>query len=178
MEFKGENLSKALNKFGKKTVEVAAANLLRSKRGYDTGKLLKSIDYDVAVTLNAFSLKFNYEDYGEQIDKGRGKSNNSQGGVVYQNILEWVKRKKLRPRNSKGQYEAWKNKTQQQRSIAFLVARKINRFGYEGNGFFTNAFKQTYKKLPKEIKKAYMLDFEKFMSFTLDEIKTNGNNGN
>jgi len=40
MEFKGENLSKALNKFGKKTVEVAAANLLRSKRGYDTGKLL------------------------------------------------------------------------------------------------------------------------------------------
>ena len=72
MEFKGENLSKALNKFGKKTVEVAAANLLRSKRGYDTGKLLKSIDYDVAVTLNAFSLKFNYEDYGEQIDKGRG----------------------------------------------------------------------------------------------------------
>lgn len=178
MEFKGENLTKALNKFGQKTIEVAASNLLRSKRGYDTGKLLKSIDYDVAVTLNAFSLKFNYEDYGEEIDKGRGASKQSQGGVVYKNILEWVKRKKLRPRNSKGQYEAWKNKVQQQRSIAFLVARKINRFGYKGNGFFTNAFKQTYKNLPKSIKDAYMLDFDKFMKFTLDEIKRNGNDSN
>lgn len=177
MEFKGENLEKALKKFGQKTIEVAGANLVRSKRGVDTGKLLKSLDYDVAVTLNAFSLKFNYENYGEQIDKGRGKSNTSQGGVVYKNILEWVKRKRLRPRNSRGQFEAWKNKTQQQRSIAFLVARKINRFGYKGNGFFTNAFKQTYKKLPKDIKKAYMLDFDKFMKFTLDQIQ-NGNNSN
>jgi|TARA_B110000444_G_C18826528_1_gene590659 hypothetical protein len=177
MEFKGENLQKALKKFGKKTVEVAAANLVRSKRGVDTGKLLKSIDYDLAVTLNAFSLKFKYLDYGEAIDKGRGKANTSQGGVVYRNILEWVKRKRLRPRNSRGQFEAWRNKTQQQKSIAFLVARKINRFGYKGNGFFTNAFKQTYKKLPKDIKTAYMLDFDKFMKFTLDEIQ-NGNNGN
>jgi len=177
MEFKGENLQKALKKFGKKTVEVAAANLVRSKRGVDTGKLLKSIDYDLAVTLNAFSLKFKYLDYGEAIDKGRGKANTSQGGVVYRNILEWVKRKRLRPRNSRGQFEAWRNKTQQQKSIAFLVARKINRVGYKGNGFFTNAFKQTYKKLPKDIKTAYMLDFDKFMKFTLDEIQ-NGNNGN
>jgi len=177
MKFKGENLQKALKKFGKKTVEVAAANLVRSKRGVDTGKLLKSIDYDLAVTLNAFSLKFKYLDYGEAIDKGRGKSNKFQGGVVYKNILEWVKRKGLRPRNSRGQFEAWKNKTQQQKSIAFLVARKINRFGYKGNGFFTNAFKQTYKKLPNGIKKAYMLDFDKFMKFTLDEIQ-NGNNSN
>ena len=151
--------------------------LVRSKRGVDTGKLLKSIDYDLAVTLNAFSLKFKYLDYGEAIDKGRGKANTSQGGVVYRNILEWVKRKRLRPRNSRGQFEAWRNKTQQQKSIAFLVARKINRFGYKGNGFFTNAFKQTYKKLPKDIKTAYMLDFDKFMKFTLDEIQ-NGNNGN
>jgi len=92
--------------------------------------------------------------------------------------LESGKNKKLKPGNTKGQYVACKNKTQQQRSISFLVARKINRFGYDSNGIFSNAFKQTYKKLPKEIKKAYMLDFEKFMSFTLDEIKTNGNNGN
>ena len=61
MEFKGENLERALKKFGQKTIEVAGANLVRSKRGVDTGKLLKSLDYDVAVTLNAFSLKFNYE---------------------------------------------------------------------------------------------------------------------
>jgi hypothetical protein len=178
MEFKGENLTKALKKFGQKTIQDAGRNLINGKKGYDTGKLFKSIDYDVAVTLNAFSLKFNYEDYGEQIDKGRGKSNTSQGGVVYQNILEWVKRKKLRPRNSRGQFEAWKNKTQQQRAIAYLVARKINRFGYEGNGFFTRAFQKNYKKIPKEIKRAYALDFDKFIKFTLDEIQTNGNNIN
>ncbi len=174
----GEHIKRALRKFGQKTIQRAGANLLNGKRGYDTGKLLKSIDYDLAVYLNSFMLKFDYLDYGEAIDKGRKPSSRSQGGVLFKEILGWVQRKKLRPRNKFGQYEAWKNKTQQQRSIAYLVSRKIHRFGYEGTGFFTRAFEYHYKKtLPASIKKAYMLDFEQFMNYTLDQLK-NGNNSN
>ena len=114
---KGDHIKKALQKFGQKTIQRAGANLLNGKRGYDTGKLLKSIDYDLAVYLNSFMLKFDYLDYGEAIDKGRKPSSRSQGGVLFKEILGWVQRKKLRPRNKFGQYEAWKNKTQQQRSI-------------------------------------------------------------
>lgn len=176
-KFKGENLQKALKKFGKKTIQRAATLLINGKRGYDTGKLMKSLDYDLAVTANAFALKFDYLNYGEYIDKGRGPTRKGGNGSVQKDLLAWVQRKGLRPRNSKGQYVAWKNKIQQQRSMAFLIARKIHRFGYKGTGFFTNAFKENYKKLPKEIKKAYMLDFDSFIKHTLDELN-NGNNSN
>lgn len=169
-DFKGEHLQKALRKFGKKTVSRAASLLMMGKRGYDTGKLMKSLDYDLAITANAFALKFNYLNYGEYIDKGRGGAKKSSGGTTFKNILQWVQRKNLRPRNSAGQFVAWKNKSQQQRSIAFVITRKINRFGFKGTGFFTNAFKENFKKLPKQIKKSYALDFDKFMKQTLDEL--------
>jgi hypothetical protein len=162
---------KALDKFGKKVVIKAATFLQTRKRGYDTGKLLKSLDHDLAVAANSISLKFKMEDYGLAIDKGRGKSKGGGSGQVYPKILEWVKRKGLRPRNSKGQFEAWRNKSKQQQGIAFVITRKIHRFGYKGTNFFTDAFKQEFKKLPKAVEKAFALDAEKFLKQTIDEIK-------
>ena len=103
----GEHIKKALQKFGQKTIQKAAANLINGKRGYDTGALMKSIDYDLAVSLNSFMLKFDYLDYGEEIDKGRKRSTRSNGGVLFNKILDWVKRKNLRPRSSTGQFQAW-----------------------------------------------------------------------
>ena len=174
--FDYEKTQKALNKFGKDVVIRAATLLQTRKRGFDTGKLFKSLDHDLQVAANSISLKFKMEDYGLAIDKGRGKSGNSNGGELYPKILDWVKRKGLRPRNSKGQLEAWRNKEQQQRGIAFAVTRKIHRFGYKGTNFFTDAFNEKFKKLPKKIEKTFALDVERFLAQTIDEI--NGNNGN
>ena len=126
--FDYEKTQKALNKFGKDVVIRAATLLQTRKRGYDTGKLFKSLDHDLQVAANSISLKFRMEDYGLAIDSGRGKSGKSSGGQLFPKILDWVKRKGLRPRNSKGQFEAWRNKEQQQRGIAFVVTRKIHRF--------------------------------------------------
>ncbi len=165
---------KALSKFGKKTIIRAASLLSIRKRGYDTGKLAKSLDYDLHVAANSIAMQFKMEDYGLAINEGRGKSQNGQGGKLYPKILEWVKRKGLRPRNSKGQFEAWRNKEAQQRGIAFAVTRKIHRFGYKGTHFFNDAFKENYKKLPRQIKNAFALDVEKFLDYTIKEI----NNGN
>ncbi len=49
---------KALSKFGKKTVIRAASLLSIRKRGYDTGKLAKSLDYDLGVAANSIALQF------------------------------------------------------------------------------------------------------------------------
>lgn len=168
---------KALSKFGKKTVIKAASLLSIRKRGYDTGKLAKSLDYDLSVAANSIALQFKMEDYGLAINYGRGKSKSGSGGELYPKILEWVKRKGLRPRNSKGQFEAWRNKEQQQKGIAFAVTRKIHRFGYKGTNFFNDAFKENYKKLPKQLKKAFELDVEKFLDYTIKDIN-NGNTSN
>jgi hypothetical protein len=175
MKLELEATQKALSKFGKDVIIKAATYLQTRKRGYDTGKLMKSLDYDLGVAANSISLKIRMEDYGLAINEGRGKSGGGSG-VLYPKILEWVKRKGLRPRNSKGQYEAWRNKAQQQRGIAYVVTRKIHRFGYKGTGFFDDAFAQSYKKLPKKLTQAFALDLENFLNFTIDEI--NGNNGN
>jgi hypothetical protein len=172
-----EATQKALNKFGKDVVIRAATLLQTRKRGYDTGKLMKSLDHELAVAANSISLKFKMEDYGLAINEGRSKTASGGAGLLYPKILEWVKRKGLRPRNSKGQYEAWRNKAQQQRGIAYVVTRKIHRFGYKGTHFFDDAFKAKYKTLPKSIEKAFALDVNKFLDFTLDEVR-NGNNSN
>ena len=175
MKLELEATQKALSKFGKDVIIKAATYLQTRKRGYDTGKLMKSLDYDLGVAANSISLKIRMEDYGLAINEGRGKSGGGSG-VLYPKILEWVKRKGLRPRNSKGQYEAWRNKAQQQIGIAYVVTRKIHRFGYKGTGFFDDAFAQSYKKLPKKLTQAFALDLENFLNFTIDEI--NGNNSN
>jgi len=175
MKLELEATQKALSKFGKDVIIKAATYLQTRKRGYDTGKLMKSLDYDLGVAANSISLKIRMEDYGLAINEGRGKSGGGSG-VLYPKILEWVKRKGLSPRNSKGQYEAWRNKAQQQRGIAYVVTRKIHRFGYKGTGFFDDAFAQSYKKLPKKLTQAFALDLENFLNFTIDEI--NGNNSN
>ena len=176
MKLELDATQKALSKFGKDVIIKAATYLQTRKRGYDTGKLMKSLDYDLGVAANSISLKIRMEDYGLAINEGRGKSG-AGPGVLYPKILEWVKRKGLRPRNSKGQYEAWRNKAQQQRGIAYVVTRKIHRFGYKGTGFFDDAFAQSYKKLPKKLTQAFALDLENFLNFTIDEIN-NGTNSN
>jgi len=168
--FDYDKTNKALRKFGLDVV-IRAASLLQSrKRGYDTGRLYKSMDSDLQVAANSISLKFKMEDYGLAIDKGRKPSSSGSGSELYPKILEWVKRKGLRPRNSKGQFQAWKNKEKQQRGIAYVVTRKINRFGYEGTNFFTDAFAMKYKKLPRVLVKAFGLDVESFLSQTIDEV--------
>lgn len=176
MSIELEATKKALNKFGKNVIIKAATFLQTRKRGYDTGRLMKSLDYDLAVAANSISLKIKMEDYGFAINDGRGASRGkSAGGPLYPKILDWVKRKGLRPRNSKGQFTAWKNKEQQQRGIAYVITRKIHRFGYKGTHFFDDAFAQSYRRLPKEIEKAFALDLQNFLNFTIDEIN-NGNN--
>ena len=161
---------KALKKFGQKTVQRAASLLSIRKRGYDTGKLAKSLDYDLGVAANSIAMRFKMEDYGLAINEGRKRTSSGSGGELYPKILAWVKRKGLRPRNSKGQYTAWRNKEQQQRGIAYVVTRKIHRFGYKGTHFFDDAFKENYKKLPKQLKTAFALDVEKFLDYTIKEI--------
>ena len=176
MAFDYEKTQKALNKFGKDVVMRAGALLMIRKRGYDTGKLAKSLDHDLRVAANSISLKFRMEEYGLAMDKGRGKSEEGGGsGALFPKILAWVKRKGLRPRDSKGKFKAWKNKENQQRGIAFAVTRKIHRFGYEGTNFFTDAFDEKFKKLPRVIKKTFALDVERFLAQTIDEINDNSN---
>ena len=77
-------------------------------------------------------------------------------------ILQWVKARGLKFRDSKGKFSKGS-----QRSLAFLIQRSIYRDGIKPTLFFTKPFEAAFKKLPDDLIKAYGLDLEKFLNNTL-----------
>ena len=64
-----DNVQKELNRFAKYVVSQSKANLTRGKKK-SSNRLYDSIDYDLNVSANSFSLKFLMEEYGKFQDKG------------------------------------------------------------------------------------------------------------
>ena len=69
MRVKQDNVKKSLDKFARTVRKSSRANLTRKGIG-DTKKLYKSLDYDLKVHKQSFSLSFIMEDYGTFKDKG------------------------------------------------------------------------------------------------------------
>ena len=59
----------ALTTFAKRVIQQARQNLTKKKKN-STKELYNSLDYDLAVGPNSFSLTFSMEQYGEFQDKG------------------------------------------------------------------------------------------------------------
>jgi len=64
-----ENVQKELNAFAKYVISQSRANLTRSKKN-SSKQLYNSLDSDLKVYENSFSLSFLMEDYGVFQDKG------------------------------------------------------------------------------------------------------------
>lgn len=81
-------------------------------------------------------------EYGKALDKGRRKTKETTDGTMRAKIEDWVMRRGLakdeKPEKgakpSKMSKATFEKKVKQ---IAFLIARKIHKHGYEGNLFFT-----------------------------------------
>lgn len=163
-------IEKYLNEFGKLVVKQSRTNLTKKKKN-DRGELYKSISYDLEVFKNSFSLSFSMEDYGKFVDKGvKGvissqKAPNSPFKYTTKRpptkaLDGWVKRKISGARNEKGQFV-------KRESIKFAIANKIFLEGLETTNFFERPFELAFKKLPDDIVKAYALDVENLLKFSL-----------
>lgn len=174
------NVQKELNRFAKYVVSQSKANLTRGKKN-SSKRLYDSIDYDLNVSPNSFSLKFLMEEYGKFQDKGVSGtkkkydtpfSYKSKGGIKGlkgmpppNKMDKWIVKKNLKGlRNDKGQFISRK-------SLQFMIARSIFKKGIKPSLFFTKPFEKAFKDLPQDIVKAYALDVEELIKFT-----TNGNN--
>ena len=145
---KTENIERYLNSVGKKVVNQSKGNLQRAGKG---GKLEESIYFKVVPEGDGFVLQFYMSIYGQYVDKGvsgtkqKRTFKNYKKKVVkspyaYRNakghsqppskaLDKWVVRKGIAPRDASGKF--LKRKT-----ITFLIARKIGRFGIQGISFF------------------------------------------
>lgn len=156
----------ALNKFGKYLVTQARANLTRMNKRV-TNRLYESLDYDVKVMANSFSMDFLMEEYGEWVDKGRkaGKA------PPFSAIHEWVQNRRIQFRDNKGMFQSYEQ-------TAWAVVGGIKKNGIEASNFYTRPFNLGYAKLPAEVAEAYALDVESFLEYTIDKLNEKYKDGN
>lgn len=167
-----KNVQEELNRFAKYVIKQSKSNLTRGKKN-SSKKLYNSLDYDLNVSKNSFSLSFLMEDYGAFVDKGvSGVKNKYDTPYSYKDKMpppnkmdKWIVKKGLRGiRDSKGRFITRK-------SLQFIIARSIFNKGIKPSLFFTKPFEKAFKNLNEDIIKAYELDVEELIKFT-----TNGNN--
>ena len=173
-----ENINEELNNFAKYVIKQARTNLTKGKKN-SSKELYDSLKYKVNVSKNSFQLSFIMEEYGIFQDKGvKGKSSSSKApnspfkfgtgtgrkGGLSEGINKWVKRKKFQFRDKKsGRFLSYD-------STAFLISRSIYQKGIAPSLFFTKPFQKAFKNLDKDIIKAYALDVENLMNYTIKNI--------
>ena len=167
-----KNVQQELNRFAKYVITQSKANLTRGKKN-SSKALYNSLDYDINVSPNSFSLSFLMEDYGVFQDKGvSGIKKKYNTPYSYTNKMpppskmdKWIVRKGLKGvRGKDGKFISRK-------SLQFMIARSIYNNGIKPSLFFTKPFQKAFTNLDKDIIKAYQLDVEELLKFT-----TNGNN--
>ena len=167
-----KNVQQELNRFAKYVITQSKANLTRGKKN-SSKALYNSLDYDLKVSPNSFSMSFLMEDYGVFQDKGvSGIKKKYNTPYSYTNKMpppskmdKWIVRKGLKGvRGKDGKFISRK-------SLQFMIARSIYNKGIKPSLFFTKPFKKAFTNLNKDIIKAYQLDVEELLKFT-----TNGNN--
>jgi len=167
-----KNVQQELNRFAKYVITQSKANLTKGKKN-SSKALYNSLDYDINVSPNSFSLSFLMEDYGVFQDKGvSGIKKKYNTPYSYTNKMpppskmdKWIVRKGLKGvRGKDGKFISRK-------SLQFMIARSIYNNGIKPSLFFTKPFQKAFTNLDKDIIKAYQLDVEELLKFT-----TNGNN--
>ena len=162
------NVKDSLNKFAKYVVQQSRSNLTKGKKNVSKS-LYNSIDYDLTVSPNSFSLSFIMDEYGMYQDKGvSGTEKKYNTPFKYTNkmppikpLADWAKFKNIRLRDAKGKFAKGNYKT-----IGFLISRSIYRKGIKPSLFFTKPFERSFKNLPDEVVKAFALEIEDLLDFT------------
>jgi hypothetical protein len=166
-----ELLDAVLTKFAKYVIQQAKNNLTRNKRN-SSKDLYNSLDYDLRVGENSFSLSFKMEDYGEYQDKGVKGAKSTYASAAgspykYTNKMppasafsQWVVRKGLEGvRNKQGQFV-------KRKSLQFAIARSVYEKGIPATKFFSTPFGIGFKRLPPDIVQAFRLTEEDLKAFT------------
>lgn len=159
-----------LNRFAKTVVKESRTALTKQKINVSK-ELYNSINYDLKVSKNSFELTFNMVDYGKFIDKGvQGKKSNRKApksAFKYRNkrppakaFDKWLVKRGIAKRDKKGQFIS--RKSQQ-----FAIANAVYNYGIKTTNFFTKPFENAFKRLPDTLVKAYALEVDNLLKFSL-----------
>ena len=191
MEFK--NTIQALQKLGNNVVKEGKGILKKKKKTTSGNTLFNDFDYLVTKQQDSVTLEFEFgraEDYWQFVDEGvrgaggyegsaRPKKRGQGSPFKYSSkmppqkpLLDWIKSKGIRGRVDKKWKSAGNRGGQfiKRKSLAYIIGRSIALYGLPATRFFSNAFRQHYRKLPEEFTNAYASDVEKFLRQTTADI--------
>ena len=166
------NVKQSLETFSKRVISRSRANLTRQKKNV-TKDLYNSLDYQLNVSANSFSLSFYMEDYADFQDKGVSgterkyntpysyKSNSNLLGfeLATGTFARWAKFRGIRFRSLGGQFAKGNYK-----SIGVAIAIAKKRKGIRPTHFFTKPFEAAFKDLPSEVVDAFGLDLNNIIT--------------
>ena len=171
---KYDSIENYLKSYGKYIVRQARGIL--NKRGKNvTGKLSKSLRYDIVETKDGYDIQFLASKYAAFVNKG---VSGTQGRRTYidkdgkrkvspfkfkkqppSSVIErWIGNRGIQGRNRKGRFITRK-------SLAFLIARSIKRKGIPAASFYTQPLSYSFNKFKKDM-------IQHFKTDILNEIKT------
>ena len=162
------NVKDELNRFAKYVISQSRANLTRQKKN-SSKELYNSLDSEVKVSANSFSLSFLMAEYGVFQDKGvSGVKKKYNTKYAYTTKMpppskmdKWIVKKGIAPRDKDGKFISRK-------SLQFMIARSIYNNGIKPSLFFTKPFEKAFKGLSKDLVEAYKLDVEQLMKNTIN----------
>ena len=169
------SVKQALDNFAYDFID-SAKKILKQKDKNTSKKLSNSLDYELKVHKNSFSLSILMEDYGKFVDKGvKGVGGTKADGSKWKQkrvvqspykfknkrppatvFNQWTVRRGIAPRNVKGQFTSRKG-------LMFAIANSVYHTGLETTNFFTKPFEKEFKELPQELIEAYGLEVDAFL---------------
>ena len=126
---------------------VASGNLVRSIKPFIDG-----MEFGISMAW-----------YGEAIRQGRQPMGKYRGGkgIPVSTMFEWSKMRRLRPKDSKGQFIA--NTQKNRNAMAFMMNRKIKHFGIEPFDFIKKASESTNAQFKKQLDDSVKQDIKDFV---------------
>jgi len=166
------NVKQSLDTFAKRVISRSRANLTRQKKNV-TKDLYNSLDYQLNVSANSFSLSMYMEDYADFQDKGvsgterkystpysyKASSNLLGFELATGTFAKWAKFRGIRFRSLGGQFAKGNFKTI---GVAIAIAKKKK--GIKPTHFFTKPFEAAFKDLPSEVVDAFGLDLNNIIT--------------
>lgn len=170
-----------LQAFNKFVIKEAKQNLMKGgEHGTNnvTKKLTDSLKATTKVNPNSIENYIEMAEHGKFLDLGvKGKissqrapnspfkfgSKTGKEGGLTEGIRGWVKARRIQFRSREsGRFMSYEQTTK-------LITRSIYLKGTKPTLFFSKPFAKGFESLPDELIKAYGLDIESFMKFTLKE---------
>jgi len=133
-----------------------------------SGKLGNSLKANkqakVKVFGHIYKMQITMEDYGDTLDKGRGATKGGGTGELKESIFEWLKQPNVLAR-LKGADKQLSD--YERRGLAYVIARKIHRDGYEGKHWIKPALDTVQPRIVPMIEAAIVDGME----LTFEDIK-------